>query len=128
MGFIFVNPNPGKLFVGDCVVRAVSIATDQSWEDTFLDICAQGFLMKDMPSSDAVWGMYLKTKGFTMNALPKVCEFCYTLRDFCNEHPIGTFVIATGSHAVAVINGDYYDTADCGDCIPIYYFRKEDTR
>ncbi|MBP5596983.1 MAG: hypothetical protein J6Y02_16485 [Pseudobutyrivibrio sp.] len=128
MGFKQINPNPNKLFVGDCAVRAVSTVLGISWDEAFLDICAQGFIIKDMPSSDAVWGTYLKTKGFTQHTIQAGCEFCYTLRDFCKDHPEGSYVVATGTHAVSVIDGDYLDTADCGDCIPIYYFRKEEER
>lgn len=127
MGFIFVNPNPDGLFNGDCVIRALSIALHTSWDNIYLDLCAQGFLMKDMQNSDAVWGKYLIENGFKRYMLDSECKSCYRLRDFCEDFQEGTYVIATGTHAIAVINGDYYDTADSGDCIPIYYYRKEDS-
>ena len=50
--FIFKNPNPGGSYVGDCVIRAISIATNKSWYDTFIGLCLQGFIMYDMPSSN----------------------------------------------------------------------------
>ena len=127
MSFIFNNPNPDELFVDDCVVRALSIALDQSWRDTYLDICAQGALMYDMPSSNYVWGEYLLLKGFTKHPILSECKTCYKLKDFCEDHPEGTFVVGTGFHAVAVIDGDYYDTSDSGNCIPIYYYQKEES-
>jgi len=37
--------------------------------------------------------------------------------------PKGTYIIGTGSHAVAIINGDYYDSWDSGDEIPSFFFR-----
>jgi hypothetical protein len=27
---------------------------------------------------------------------------------------------------VAVVDGDYYDTWDCGDEVPVYYFEREE--
>lgn len=37
MAFIFANPNPSCNLTGDCVIRAVSILTDQDWEETLMD-------------------------------------------------------------------------------------------
>ena len=49
----------------------------------------------------------------------------YTVEDFCTDHPKGTYVLGTGSHAVAVVDGCYFDAWDSGSEIPIYYFSKE---
>ena len=81
--------------------------------------------MSDMPSADNVWGAQLLSEGFTHHILPNTCPFCYTVRDFCDEHKQGTYVLGTGTHAVAVIDGDYYDSWDSGDKIPLFYWRKE---
>ena len=126
MSYIYNNPNPDEKFVGDCTVRALSIALDQSWDNTYMDICAQGAMMHDMPSSNDVWGYYLMSKGFDRHLIEKECKTCYKLKDFCEDHPEGTFVVSTGTHAVAVINGDYYDTGDSGRCIPIFYYEKKE--
>ncbi len=39
--------NPFGLRVGDCVIRAISKALNQSWEKTYIDLCVQGFMMED---------------------------------------------------------------------------------
>ena len=57
--------------------------------------------------------------------IPNTCPDCYTIADFCNDHPYGTYILATGTHVVAVIDGDYYDTWDSGNEIPIFYWQKE---
>ena len=80
--------------------------------------------MNDMPSSNAVWGAYLRTLGFKREAIPNTCPECYTVNDFCEDNPEGVFIVATGNHVVAVVDGDYYDTWDSGDELPIYYWRK----
>lgn len=70
MAYFYANPNPKKKLVIDCVVRAVSIVTDRSWHDVFFDICAEGGVLCDMPSSNLVWKKYLEEKGFTMDNIP----------------------------------------------------------
>lgn len=119
------NPNPCQNLVGDCVIRAVSIVTGQDWDTTYVDVCKQGFQMCDMPSSNHVWGEYLKGKGFTKEVVHDGCPQCYTVREFCADHPRGTYVLATGTHVVAVIDGDYLDSWDSGGEIPVYLWRKE---
>lgn len=121
----FVNPNPAYNFVGDCVVRALTIALDSDWDTIFLGLAAYGFNIKDMPSGNAIWSAYLRDKGFKRYIIPNECPNCYALKDFCKDHPNGIFVIGTGTHAVTVIDGDYYDSWDSGNVIPIYYFTKE---
>lgn len=118
------NANPTGNKVGDCVVRAISTALGQEWHETYTGLCLQGFEMADLPSSNAVWSKYLRKKGFSRFAIPNECPDCYTIEDFCADHPNGVFVVGTGSHAVAVINGDYYDFWNSGGEVPLYYFEK----
>lgn len=125
MNYIFFNPNPSRKTVGDCVIRAISTAMNRSWEEVYLDVMRKGFELHDMPSSNNVWSAYLKSKGFRRYAIPDTCPDCYTVQDFCIDHPYGTFILATGSHVVAVMNGNYYDTWDSGNEVPIFYWRKE---
>ena len=126
MAFIFDNPNPNNALVGDCVIRAIAIALNKKWDDVYIDLSTNGFLLRDMPSSNRVWGDYLKSNGYKSYMIPNTCPYCYTIKDFCNDYPQGVYILATGSHVIAVINGDYYDTWDSGNETPIYYFKKED--
>ena len=70
------NPNPVGRETGDCVIRAVAVATGQSWRETY-----------------------------------------------CERYPEGTYVIGTGDHAIAVIDGDWYDLADSGLVTPTYFWK-----
>ena len=125
MGYIFKNPNPRNKLVGDCVIRGISILTDKTWENIYIQIAYQGYKMYDIPSSNEVWGAYLKSIGYVKYTIPNTCPDCYSIKDFCRDNPKGKFLLATGSHVVAIIDGDYYDTWDSGDEVPIYYFKKE---
>ena len=124
MAYIKYNANPNNNRVGDCVIRAISKATGISWDKVFMDIVLEALYMYDMPSSNAVWGNYLTSIGFEKHIIPSNCPDCYTIIDFCNDYPQGTYVVATGTHTVAVIDGNYYDTWDSGDEVPIYYFKR----
>lgn len=119
------NPNPEQSRVGDCAVRAICKATGQTWERVFTGIAAKGFELHDMPSSNRVWGAYLREMGFFRRSLPDSCPDCYTVSDFCAEHPDGCCVVATNGHVVCVQGGDWFDSWDSGGEIPIYYWARE---
>lgn len=124
--YIFYNPNPKGSNIGDCVIRALTKACDMTWDDVYLDLMLLGFVMKDMPSANHVWGTYLMQNGFQRFALPNTCPDCYSISDFCNDHPKGTYVLATGSHVITIIDGNYYDSWDSGREVPAYLFAKGD--
>lgn len=121
--WIKANPNPMKKEVPDCVIRAISIALNQPWLQTFDELCAVARRDFNMPSADTVWGHYLYLLGFEPFLLPSSCPKCITVDQFTKEYPYGTYIIGTGSHAVAVINGNYYDSWDSGNEIPSFFWR-----
>ncbi len=123
--FIRYNPNPQRKSVGDCVVRSISKILDYDWERTYIELAVQGFIMCDMPSANSVWGAYLKNKGFTQHIIPYRRNALYNVSEFAQDYHKGSYILATGSHVVAVVNGCYYDTWDCGEEIPVYYWSKE---
>lgn len=117
------NPNPCNRRVGDCVIRAIAKATDKGWEKVYVDLCVQGLVLADLPSSNAVWSAYLKQKGFKRHTIED-CPDCYTVEDFCQEHPKGIYVIGTGSHAVCVCDGCAFDAWNSLRELVVYYFEK----
>jgi len=91
-----------------------------------MDIALQGYMLHDMPSANFVWGSYLHDKGFRRYVIPDTCPECYTVIDFCNDNPQGKYLLATGTHVIAVQDGNYYDAWDSGYEVPVYYWRKEE--
>ena len=124
MAFVFFNPNPAGRFVGDCTIRAICKLTNQDWDTVYVGTSLEGFLKKDMPSGNATWGAYLRRHGYIREIVPNTCPDCYTVKDFCVDHPRGRYMLALDQHVVAVVDGDYYDTWDSGNEIPIYYWVK----
>lgn len=123
--FIQMNNNPYKKSVGDCVIRAISTVEGRSWDDIFLDLMLKSYDMKDIPSSNAVWGSYLRDLGYSRYIIPNSCPDCYTVRDFVSDNPVGSYILATGSHVIAAKDGSYMDTWDSGGETVIYFFEKE---
>lgn len=121
--WIRCNPNPLGKQTSDCVVRAIAIATDTSWRSVYTDLCNLGGIECEMPTTNVVWGIHLNELGGRQFLLPESCPQCITVRAFCEKFPKGVYVIGTGSHAVAVIDGDYYDSWDSGNEVPSYFWR-----
>ena len=125
MSYIHYNPNPDGKVVGDCVVRALTVLLNDTWNHVYADICMQGAYMHDMPAADAVWGEYLRLNGYTKHVLPNTCPNCYTINHFIKDFPNGKYLVATGTHVVAVVDGNFYDTSNSENEMIIYYWRKE---
>ena len=124
--YVYYNPNPAGRFVGDCTIRAICKLTNQDWDTVYVGTTLEGFIKKDMPSCNSTWGAYLKKLGYTRHIIPNTCPDCYSVRDFCLDHRTGRYLLALDQHVVTVVDGDYYDTWDSGNEIPIYYWMKGD--
>ena len=120
--YVFANPNPHKLITDDCVIRAIALAEGRPWDDVYIDLLVEGYIEKEMPNANGVWGQYLSYKGYERHMIPDTCPCCYSVKQFCIDHPHGTYVLGTGTHAVCVIESDYYDVWDSGNATPIYYW------
>lgn len=122
--YVKFNPNPRKLQVGDCVIRALSKALNKDWEETYIDLCLQGLIMCDMPSANHVWGTYLREHGFERHLIPDEHIDSYTVEDFCKDHLEGIYVLPLSSHVVCVVDGNYYDSWNSGEEVPLYFWEK----
>ena len=133
--YIHYNDNPFNLDTGDCVIRAISTALNYNWFMVHDELSFLSRKMADMPSSNRVWNQYLYDKGLQEFQAQNTCPNCLTVERFCKTHPKGRYIlstaeytkardnlIVTGTHVVAVIDGDYYDTWDSGADVPLSFF------
>lgn len=119
-----LNLNPANHRVGDCVVRAISKALGQDWETTYAELAMYGFMRCDMPNANHVWGAYLKSRDYKQYLIDDKGKSIYTVEDFCQDNPNGTYILAIDGHVVCVVDGHYFDSWNSGKEIPIYYWTK----
>ena len=105
--------------VGDCVVRAITIATELPYQKVYDDINILAQLEKSrVARSNAREGVYRKTYDAYLNQLGwswtptmKVGSGCRVhLRD--DELPSGRLIVRLSRHLTAVLNSIIYDTHD----------------
>lgn len=124
--YAYFNPNRFGRSVGDCAVRALSKALGQSWEQTYVGLCLEGFRQADLPNADVVWSNYLIDRGFRRYLIPDDGLGRYTVADFASDNPEGTFVLSMpGRHVLTVVDSVIYDSWDSQNEAPSYYFSKK---
>lgn len=119
------NPNPvtGRS-VEDCAIRALAKALDVDWETAYVKLAMNGFSMGDLPNSNIVIMSVLRQNNFKRVSIPNNCPDCYTIKEFSEDHPHGTYFLGTGNHTVAVVDGNYYDAWDCGNEVVAWAWKK----
>lgn len=122
--WIQANPNPANKQVPDCVIRAICIALNKPWlevsDELYYDFARREY---SVTCDDNIWGHYLYSLGFEPFLLPMACPRCTTVDEFTKMYPKGTYIIGTGKHAIAIIDGNYYDSWDSGNEVPSFFWR-----
>lgn len=126
MSWKYWNPNPREMHVGDCTIRAITKATGMSWDEAYANLSIYGLLQKNMPSSNACWGAFLRSKNFKRKAIPDDKPDDYTVEDFCRDHPKGMYIVATEGHVLTVVDGDWWDSWNSGQEFPIFYYEQKE--
>lgn len=124
--FEYYEPNPVRTGAIDCAVRAISKALDVTWERAYIMLSLNGFLMGNIISADEVWGSLLRQNGFKRQLVPDTCPDCYTVAQFCEDYPEGTFVVKSDEHVATVVNGILYDSWPSENKVVIYFWHKEE--
>ncbi len=120
--FIKFNENPCGKTTGDCVIRAISIVENKPWKKVYLSLCVEGYEECTFGDDNKTWEKYLKRIGYRRFNLPNTPG--YKLSTFAESHKEGKYIVGTGTHAVAVVNGDIIDAWDSSDETPLYFFSK----
>lgn len=105
------------------MIRAISIVTGKTWYQIYAGLCVQGRMSCGFGNFNEIWSDYLLYLGFQRHGLPY--NPTYTIADFADDHPHGRYVLGTGNHAVAVVDGNVIDSWNSSHEIPKYYFSKE---
>lgn len=137
--WIKYNANPVGKRTNDCVIRAISTVLKAPWDKVHDDLCALSSELYTVPSDNDNWATYLDYLGFYREDVPHSCpEDCITVKEFAKLHKYGQYllntceyevasnhnIIASGSHLIALINGNWYDTWNSGgEAVVSYWFR-----
>ena len=118
MAFIFYNRNPEYDIEKDCVVRAISTATGESYYDTEsmlegvgycydceeLEVGCYSYLLEEILGYDVYGGNGRKVSSII------------------EDHPNDILLIRVSGHLTCAMFGDLYDIWDCGDEIVDRYW------
>lgn len=110
--FTYHNQNPHNRITTDCVLRALSFALDKPYNDMVMQVaeiqCKTGF--------DPLDRIELVLKQYGIQKEPMLRHYDntkYTLREFIQEFPKGTYIVNMPSHVTVVKDGKCYDIWDC---------------
>lgn len=144
--FKFRNVNPKNRITGDCTFRAITLALDQIYNQTVMEMaemmCKTGYALNDSKGEEA----YLKSKGWIKMKQPRHSDGSkYTGKEFCrviqrylpdtemygNEWDDGIVISPSivahigGHHIVAIIDGIVNDIWDSTNgCIGNYWIKR----
>ena len=104
---------------GDCVIRAIAIATETDYKLVWEELCDISKPMGQFPNSDKVFETYLKNRGWKKNKYSKPFPQIKTLQ---LKQAIVYCRAGYGTHLTAIVNGDLNDTWDCRDRIAYSYW------
>jgi hypothetical protein len=107
---------------GDCVTRAIAIATEQPYQSIYDAINAQAKGMRQTKRvrgsaartgvSRTVYERYLAAQGWKWTPTMRVGSGC-TVHLTPDELPKGRIIVRLSGHLAAVIDGVLHDTFDC---------------
>ena len=111
--FSYYNANPYGRLVNDCTIRAISLATGETWNDTYKELSdfarIQGSMLDDVMYIDSYLDKMFD-KVYQRNNRKRL-----TVREFTQQYPIGIFLITMRGHITCCIDGTIYDTFYPGD-------------
>lgn len=116
--FHYYNANPKGIRAGDCAIRALSLALNQTWEDTLQGLTAVALKCKRSPTETTTIAKYLNQKGWRKELQPKHLDgTMYTGKQFIDARLKNPVIICKiGPHHISVIyGGRFYDTWDPSD-------------
>lgn len=113
----FYNANAHGRFANDCVVRAISLAEDKTWNETYEELSEiaqrNGIILDDVNFVEPLLD----------SRYERVCYDNEYVGDFVEEHPRGTYLITMLGHITCCIDGVLYDTFDCRNRIMLCAWR-----
>ena len=118
--YVYYQPNKKDLKdkYGDCTIRALSKALNCTWLEAFdltIPICRREQVSNIFDAPCKIEREFLAELGFDYYGVSNKRGMTRpTVDEFAKSHTIGTYICNVANHEVAVVDGKYYDTWDCG--------------
>lgn len=132
MSYKYYQPNKKDLKdnYGDCTIRALTKAMNVTWVEAFdlmVPICRRFQCSNIFNLPCKLENEAMKELGFEYHGISnKKGSRRPTVKEFAKKHKEGTFIANVAGHEVAVVDGTYYDTWDCGYKSLYGYYQKID--
>ena len=124
IGFEKKNVNPKNRKTGDCVIRALTVATGKPYADVYKELfdisLATGYILNEKRVEDKLLEKY----GFIKHKQPRKNDNTkYLIGELdALTSPRGVVVARCAHHLTVVVDGVLVDTWDCRyKCISNYY-------
>ena len=118
--YVYYQPNLKDIKdeTGDCQIRALCKVFNVWWVEAFdmtIPICRELQTYTVFDSNIKQTKKAMNRLGFDYTGISnKRGTKRPTVDSFAKDHPIGRYVLSLANHVVAVVDGKYYDTWDCG--------------
>ena len=103
---------------GDCTIRALSKALNLTWIEAYkltIPYCIEYQSPNIFNLPHKIEAEVMDKLGFTYHGISnRQGSKRPTVSSFARSHKTGVFIANVANHEVTIVDGDYYDTWDCG--------------
>lgn len=124
--FHFYNANPKNRITGDCVVRAISTALNQDYNQTYKELFDLSVKTGYMLNDKKCYSKYMSSKGWIKLPQPRKRdntkytgkEYCEMIQEYSFNYPGRLFIHIGGHHVAAIVEGRICDIWNStGGCV-----------
>ena len=109
--FVYYNVNPDGYHIPDCVIRAISTATNLSYYDTIYALKRNS---TQHCCDELTLSCYERLLDYEFN-LPHYLGVSHTVKQIAENFPNNILLIRTDGHLSVSMYGDIYDIWDCSE-------------
>ena len=114
-----------KDMTSDCVVRAISIATETDYKEVMSELFRIGLEVGQMPNDKKCYEIYLTSLGWVRKSPLKNGKKKYKVKNIAKFFMGKSVMIHTCNHLTTLVNGALNDTWDCREWKANSYYTKE---
>lgn len=129
--YIYFQPNDKDIkdTASDCVIRAVCKAFNMDWLTAFDNLCVYARKNQCLPNGEKATKPFFEENGWHYTSIKRGAK--KTVIDLAKAYKginpiIANVRVGFGTHYVAIQEGKYFDTWDCGDRYVYGYWSKEE--